>query len=124
MHGKGTCLWVNGDKYEGQWKDGKMSGQGIKTWVNGDKYEGEWKDGRMDGHGTKTYVEGHKYVGQWNDCRRVGQGTLMGFDITYGFDGKFNEDCSELNGKGYMDPSDACDPNSPRIESPQTFVRM
>lgn len=51
-------------------------------------------------------------------------GQPSGFNITYGFDGQFNADCSELNGVGYTEPTDPCDENSPRDESPMTYVRM
>jgi hypothetical protein len=41
--------YVNGDVYEGEWKDGKQHGKGKMTWVIGRVYEGEWKDGKMAG---------------------------------------------------------------------------
>ena len=51
-------------------------------------------------------------------------GEVMDFDITYGMEGTFNAECSELNGVGYTDPSDPCDPDSSRTEQPITYVRM
>jgi len=47
--------YANGDKYDGNWKDGKKSGQGVMNFVNGDKYDGQWKDDKMNGHGTTMY---------------------------------------------------------------------
>ena len=44
-----------GDKYVGQWVDGKMNGQGTYIYADGDKYEGEWKDDKRHGKGTVTY---------------------------------------------------------------------
>ena len=35
---------MKGEKYEGEWKNGKRTGQGTYTWSNGDKYVGEYKD--------------------------------------------------------------------------------
>jgi len=29
-----------------------LNGQGTYTWSNGNKYEGEWKDGKEHGQGT------------------------------------------------------------------------
>ena len=44
----------NGDKYEGEWKNGLKIGQGKFTYFNV-KYVGEWKDGERSGQGTKTW---------------------------------------------------------------------
>ncbi len=39
-HGKGTRVWANGAKYEGQWVSGVMQGVGIYTSANGqEQYE-------------------------------------------------------------------------------------
>lgn len=43
--------YANGDKYDGNWKDGKKNGQGKMNFANGDEYEGLWKDDKMNGHG-------------------------------------------------------------------------
>ena len=39
----GTQVWENGNKYIGDWKDGKQHGQGSSTFANGDKYVGEFE---------------------------------------------------------------------------------
>lgn len=53
----------NGDKYEGDFKNGVKEGNGtffpliilgIMNYMNGDKYEGEWKDNMKNGHGNFT----------------------------------------------------------------------
>jgi hypothetical protein len=31
------------DSYVGEWKKGKADGYGVHNWMNGDRYEGEWK---------------------------------------------------------------------------------
>jgi TonB family protein len=36
---------VNGNKYFGEWKNGKFNGQGIISYTNGDVTEGIWQDG-------------------------------------------------------------------------------
>jgi|TARA_B110000116_G_scaffold258885_1_gene260442 hypothetical protein len=64
---KGTMTYPDGDKYVGEWKDGKGHGQGTYTWASGSKYVGEWKDGKRQGQGTYTFGkgpnEGDRYVG-------------------------------------------------------------
>jgi len=76
----GTFTFASGDKYVGEWKDGKYSGQGTFTFASGDKYVGEWKDGKYSGQGTYTFGHssewaGDKYVGEWKDDKYNGQGT-------------------------------------------------
>ena len=33
--------------YEGEWKDHLKNGQGTMTFANGDVYEGEWMDNKI-----------------------------------------------------------------------------
>ncbi len=54
-------IFSNGNKYEGQTKDGKMHGRGTNTWSNGDKYVGDWVDGSRTGNGIYTWPSGNKY---------------------------------------------------------------
>ena len=51
---KKIITYENGDKYEGDFLDGKRNGKGIYTWPNGDKYEGDWVDGKRTVKGTFT----------------------------------------------------------------------
>ncbi|MDC1254462.1 hypothetical protein N8Z03_00510 [Pelagibacteraceae bacterium] len=50
----GTLTWPDGQKYVGEWKDGKQHGQGTLTWPDGEKFVGEWKDDKRNGQGTLT----------------------------------------------------------------------
>ena len=70
----GSLTVPNGDKYVGEWKDGKYNGQGTYTFANGDKYVGEFKDDQSNGQGTYTYASGAKYVGEFKDGKYNGQG--------------------------------------------------
>ena len=72
----GTYTDANGDKYVGEWKDGKVHGQGTTIYANGHKYVGEFKDGNKHGQGTYTNANGDKYVGEWKDDKVHGQGTI------------------------------------------------
>ena len=57
--------------YEGEVNDdGAPHGQGIKTYGNGDRYEGEWKDGKRNGRGT--YLSGGmRLIGQFDQSNFV-----------------------------------------------------
>jgi len=63
-NGFGTAVYTDGDKYVGEWKDGKRYGQGTKTLANGNKYVGEFKDSKATGRGTFTWGSGNEYVGE------------------------------------------------------------
>ena len=43
------------------------NGQGTYTSSDGDKYVGEFKDGKQHGQGTLTTTDGQKYVGGWKN---------------------------------------------------------
>ena len=66
-----------GDKYVGDFKDGKRDGFGTYTWANGDEYGGQFKDNKRDGVGVYTWANGNKYGGIWKDDKRDGEGTYI-----------------------------------------------
>ena len=84
FHGQGTFTHA-GRKYVGQYKNHKKHGQGTYKYANGDKYVGKWKKAKYDGQGTYTYANGDKYDGKWKKGSRHGQGIF-----TYA-DGKVEE---------------------------------
>ena len=77
-HGQGTFTYAGknaGVKYVGEFKDNKYNGQGTLTSPNGFKYVGEFKDMKFNGQGNVTYEDGDKYEGEFKDGNRHGQGT-------------------------------------------------
>ena len=81
IDGKGTYMWTSGkltgDKYLGQFKDGKMHGQGTYTYLNGDRYIGYFKNGEEHGDGFfKSTKQGTSYVGQFKDGFIHGRGVF------------------------------------------------
>ncbi|MBF0777200.1 hypothetical protein [Streptococcus cuniculi] len=54
MTGQGSLTFANGDKYEGQFKDGIFNGKGTFHSASGWTYEGEFKNGIADGEGKLT----------------------------------------------------------------------
>ena len=75
-----SYTWANGDKYVGEWRDGKYHGQGTFTWASGAKYVGGFKDDKRHGQGTFTGASGTKYVGGWKDGKRDGSVEYIDFN--------------------------------------------
>lgn len=50
----GVFLRVNGDRYEGEWRNGRMHGKGVKVMANGDVYNGTWENDKAEGNGVKV----------------------------------------------------------------------
>jgi hypothetical protein len=74
-NGYGTSIWANGDRYEGDRRDGLPNGYGVYTYANGDRYEGEYLNGQRDGYGVLSLHYGEQYEGQFRDGKRNGYGT-------------------------------------------------
>lgn len=125
-NGQGTCVFSNGGKYVGEFKDGRLHGKGIFYFADGNKYIGNWDnqlregDGRMvfssgdeyfgefrrnkfSGRGVMTYVSGNRYEGYWQDNKPHGQGT---FSYANGerYEGNFKE--GQFDGQGKMTYAD------------------
>ena len=81
-HGVGTELWPNGDRFEGDFKDGKFHGSGTYL-TRGGKYVGEFVDGRKEGQGKMTWTKnGHVYEGGWKGGRMHGSGKYTKPDMS------------------------------------------
>ena len=63
----GTYKWISGEfegyTYTGEWMDNIMHGFGISGYPNGDKYIGEYKDGRP--WNAKGYDKDSKIIAKW-----------------------------------------------------------
>eukprot|EP01063_Lacrimia_lanifica_P029542 TRINITY_DN452_c1_g1_i1.p1 TRINITY_DN452_c1_g1~~TRINITY_DN452_c1_g1_i1.p1 ORF type:complete len:947 (+),score=508.19 TRINITY_DN452_c1_g1_i1:1721-4561(+) len=76
-HGKGVYTYESGDRYSGEWRQGKKHGIGRYTFASGDEYHGQWTSDRINGRGTFTIVKtGNRYDGEWADSYRHGFGVL------------------------------------------------
>ena len=51
-------IYLDGEKYIGEYKDGQRNGNGICTWPDGHKYEGQYKDNEFHGKGVYTWADG------------------------------------------------------------------
>ncbi len=62
---KGSLLLPNGDKYVGDFVNGKFNGTGTYSWLNGDKYVGDFVNGKFNGTCTFTQANGDITYGKW-----------------------------------------------------------
>ena len=96
-HGRGVFTWPSGSKYDGEYKDDYFNGRGVFTWPNGVKYDGEWKDNKKNGRGMETWADGRKYVGEYKDDKMNGRGVFT-YKNGMKYDGEWKDD--KKNGRG------------------------
>lgn len=91
-NGKGTMIYKNGDKSEGNWVNEKREGHGIIEYANGDKFDGNFINDKKEGKGMCQYSDGSKYEGEYKNDKINGQGI---FNYTGGekYEGEFVDDC-------------------------------
>jgi hypothetical protein len=52
-------------------------GQGVETYPSGERFEGNWEDGKRSGYGTTTYPGGRCYTAFWS-----GYATIENLSLT------------------------------------------
>lgn len=76
MSGLGTCVYRNGDRYEGTFAAGVRCGPGRLSEASGSVCEGEWLRDKMSGTGQRKYVSGDVFKGLFREGLRHGKGCL------------------------------------------------
>ena len=74
MTGPGTCTWLDGRRYEGEWHLNNMEGIGTYFWADGRKYQGEYKEDKEHGYGICIWPDGSSHSGEWFAGQRHGLG--------------------------------------------------
>ena len=78
INGYGGYAWDNGDKYQGNWEEGKMHAKGTFLYDDGwgefkEEYKtlkSDFRDGKLEWGGL-----GDRYVGEFKDGMKHGEGT-------------------------------------------------
>ena len=73
-HGKGKMFYSDKNFYDGEWFNDLKNGQGQQTFANGDVYEGNFRNNLMEGYGNYTYKNGRIYEGQFLSNLMEGKG--------------------------------------------------
>ena len=89
INGKGKKVWQNGRVYIGEFKNGLRDGIGMHE-INGNKYEGEWKEDNINGQGKYTFADGKSYEGEFKNNKFHGQGKFTLADGTI-IEGEYKE---------------------------------
>jgi clan AA aspartic protease (TIGR02281 family) len=98
-NGKGIMTFANGDIYRGDFKDDFKNGQGIYIFKNGDKYEGSFIDDKLNGHGTYIHKSGDVYVGDFVNGIQNGNG-MYTYKDGESYRGEFQN--NKYNGTGTL----------------------
>ena len=98
-HGWGVFWLANGERYEGQFENGKYHGEGIYYWPTGVKHYGQFVNGEITGVGVRYDGDGGIYYGQWVKGKNHGKGTYF-WSTGAKYQGGFIEDM--IYGKGVL----------------------
>lgn len=72
-HGRGEYIWLNGDRYQGDFINGLKNGNGILYFSNGDKRVGVWKDDKLHGPATYYYRTGRIDEETWQEDNKISE---------------------------------------------------
>ena len=48
--------WLDGEKYEGEYRNGTKNGKGVLKFLDGSYYEGEFLNNEIHGKGMSGYI--------------------------------------------------------------------
>lgn len=74
--GTGVYVFDTGQRYEGEFREGRSFGQGTRYFPNGDVYEGEEVNGTRHGEGIYHFADGDVFMGRFESDMREGPGAF------------------------------------------------
>lgn len=75
--GRAVMLFSNGNRYDGEFREGRRNGCGTYSFANGRRYIGQFKADQFDGLGIWLLGDGNRYVGGFKDNRCHGEGIFL-----------------------------------------------
>ncbi len=76
-NGRATVVFSTGNRYDGEFQNGRRNGCGTYSFANGRRYIGQFKADQFDGLGIWLLGDGNRYVGQFKDNRCHGEGIFL-----------------------------------------------
>ena len=79
--GEGKMTWKSGNSYKGPFVDNKFHGEkGVYQWVDGDIYDGAWKNGERHGKGIFKNADGTVEFLNYDNGEGKGEGLVWSAD--------------------------------------------
>jgi serine/threonine protein kinase len=75
--GRGTMVSPKGNRYDGEFRNGRREGCGTYSFSSGKRYIGQFKADRFEGLGIWLVGGGNRYVGAFKDNRCNGEGIFL-----------------------------------------------
>ncbi|MEO0805733.1 MAG: pentapeptide repeat-containing protein [Cyanobacteria bacterium J06643_4] len=75
--GAGTMVYATGNRYDGEYKQGRREGCGTFSYTNGRRYIGQFAKDKFNGQGTWILENGERYIGSFENNQCSGQGTFV-----------------------------------------------
>ncbi len=69
--GIGKFTYDNGNRFVGDFRDGKPQGTGILYYKGGDRYEGDWRNDAPNGKGVMHYATGNAVGAVWEEGKLI-----------------------------------------------------
>ena len=70
-------IFLNGDRYIGEWSKSLAHGKGTRTYNHDGRFEGNWINGRRSGYGIFYFDNGDIYKGNWENDKKHGIGVII-----------------------------------------------
>ena len=97
-HGKGIITLKSGDKYKGDFNEGKREGNGKYIYPDKTTYEGQFKNNKFHGHGVMKWITEETYEGEFSEGYFNNQGKLIGKNGEQ-YEGNFKNNYYDGEGK-------------------------